>query len=73
MVERSLQVPVGKHTGFRIDGKAQVGGGWMPIAITWVARYGMVFRFTAIAAPGALHLTIRKSVARKRRKNGASA
>jgi predicted Zn-dependent protease len=54
VVERSLQVPVGKSMGFRIDGKAQVGGGWIPIAITWVARYGMVYRFTAIAAPGAL-------------------
>jgi len=54
VVERSLQVPVGKNSGFRIDGKAQIGGGWIPIAITWVARYGMVYRFTAIAAPGAL-------------------
>jgi len=54
VVERSLKVPVGKHTGFRIDGRAQAGGGWLPIAITWVARYGMVYRFTAIAAPGAL-------------------
>jgi predicted Zn-dependent protease len=54
VVERSLQVPVGKHTGFRIDGKAKTGGAWLPIAITWVARYGMVYRFTAISAPGAL-------------------
>jgi predicted Zn-dependent protease len=54
VVERSLNAVVGKHTGFRIDGKAQVSGGWIPIAITWVARYGMVFRITAIAAPGAL-------------------
>jgi predicted Zn-dependent protease len=54
VVERSLQVPVGKHKGFRIDGKAKAGGGWLPIAITWVARYGMVYRFTAISAPGAL-------------------
>jgi predicted Zn-dependent protease len=54
VVERSLKVPVGKHMGFRIDGKAQAGGTWLPIAITWVARYGMVYRFTAISAPGAL-------------------
>ena len=54
VVERSLQVPVGKHMGFRVDGKAQAGGGWLPIAITWVARYGVIYRFTAVAAPGAL-------------------
>jgi len=54
VVERSLPLQLGKHRGFRIDGKAQTGGGWLPIAITWVARYGMVYRFTAIAAPGSL-------------------
>jgi predicted Zn-dependent protease len=53
VVERSMPTVVGKHTGFRIDGRAQVGA-WVPVAITWVARYGTVFRITAVAAPGAL-------------------
>lgn len=52
VIERAQPIQIGKYPGYRIDGKANVGA-WIPISITWVARYGSIYRFTAITAPGA--------------------
>jgi predicted Zn-dependent protease len=44
---------IGSFEAYRIEGKARMGGGFIPIAITWVAKDGMIFRFTALSAPAA--------------------
>jgi predicted Zn-dependent protease len=48
---RPLQI--GRYPAYRIDGKVGTPYGWLPIAITWIVRDGIVFRFTGVAAPDA--------------------
>jgi len=44
---------IGSYPAYRIDGQVPTPYGRLPIAITWVARDGTIFRFTGLAAPRA--------------------
>jgi predicted Zn-dependent protease len=43
---------IGEYNAYRIDGQAATPYGWLPIAITWIARPDLVFRFTLVTKPG---------------------
>ncbi|MFQ5417200.1 MAG: M48 family metalloprotease [Myxococcota bacterium] len=44
---------IGSHRAYRVEGKVRTRGGFIPITMTWVAKGGVIYRFTALSAPGA--------------------
>jgi predicted Zn-dependent protease len=52
-IDSAAPLEIGSYPAFRVMGKAPTPYGWLPIAITWIARDGMIFRFTGLTAPGA--------------------
>jgi predicted Zn-dependent protease len=52
-IDSAAPLKIGSYPAFRVVGKAPSPYGWLPIAITWIARDGAVFRFTGLTAPGA--------------------
>ena len=52
-IDSAAPLKIGSYPAFRVVGKAPTPYGWLPIAITWIAHGGTVFRFTGLTAPGA--------------------
>jgi predicted Zn-dependent protease len=52
-VQSAAPLLVGDYDAYRIEGQAGTPYGWLPIAITWLVRGDMVFRFTLVTQPGA--------------------
>ena len=52
-IDSAAPLKIGSYPAFRVVGKAPTPYGWLPIAMTWVARDGVIFRFTGLTAPGA--------------------
>jgi predicted Zn-dependent protease len=52
-IDSAAPLEIGRTPAFRVVGRAPTPYGWLPIAITWIARDGMIYRFTGLTAPGA--------------------
>jgi len=52
-IASAAPLQIGTYPAFRVVGNAPTPYGWLPVAMTWIARDGMIFRFTGLTAPGA--------------------
>jgi predicted Zn-dependent protease len=51
-IESAAPLKIGSYPAYRVVGKAPTPYGWLPIAVTWIARDDTIFRFTGLTAPG---------------------